>query len=45
MLSITENGTRESKKEEDNMYINLNSCTSQKITLKDFNLLKLVGKG
>lgn len=26
-------------------YINLNDCSSKKVTLKDFNLVKLVGKG
>ena len=33
------------KIDETNDYINLAECTSKKIKLKDFNLVKLIGKG
>lgn len=33
------------KNEEENDYIDLNSCSSRKVKIGDFNLVKLVGKG
>jgi hypothetical protein len=33
------------KSDESDDYIDLKDCTSKKVTLKDFNIVKLVGKG